>query len=310
MGSSRGAWSGPDAPATTTPAPTVSLDEVWAGARRRLLAAVIALPGGVGLAVLAAWAATRPLAGAEWDLLAVGGVVLEVAVVVPRALRVWRLWRARRRDGEVQGEPHPVRLAVQASGPLAALPAVVAVWRADAPNDPPVRVDAVDRSALPLVDGGRMWATVVGGLHRLATYRLEDGTPIIAAGRTNLRQRWYARAEARDRRRVGGLDRRPDAPYPAVRVDGDLVTELRAVAVPMATLALLVAGVGLLAIVPSLSAGLGVDPGVAGAALSAPAASPRPRRRAGGCARTWRRRGSRRHPRRRGRPRPWRPAGR
>ena len=257
MGSSRGAWSGPDAPATTTPAPAVSLDEVWAGARRRLLAALIALPGGVGLAVLAAWAATRPLADAEWDLLAVGGVVLEVAVVVPRALRVWRLWRARRRDREVQGEPHPVRLAVQATGPLAALPAVVAVWRADAPNDSPVRVDAVDRSALPLVDGGRMWATVVGGLHRLATYRLEDGTPIVAAGRTNLRQRWYARAEARARRRVGGLDRRPDAPYPAVRVDGDLVTELRAVAVPMATLALLVAGVGLLAIAPSLSAGLG-----------------------------------------------------
>lgn len=243
-------------PHARAPTPAVTLDDIRAGARRRLRAGLLALPLGVALVVVGVWVlmASAP-DGARWRVAAVGAVG-QAALIAPRALRRWRLWRAVRRDVRTGDPVVPVRIAVYASGPLAALPAVVAIWPADDPHGAPHRIDAADRSGRPLVDGGRMWATVSGGPHRFATYRLEDGSPVVAAGRTNVLQRWQVRGHVRDLRRRGLLDRRTDAPYPQPDVAGRLGSEVRQALGPMAALAAAVALVGLLAVLQQPPRGL------------------------------------------------------
>lgn len=244
-------------PQARAPAPAVTLDDIREGARRRLRAGALALPVGVALVVAGVWVSMSSAPdGAGWWRLAAVGAVAEAALVAPRVLRRWRLWRAIRRDMRTGDPVVPVRVAVYASGPLAALPAVVAIWHAGDPHGAPHRIDAVDGSAVPLVDGGRMWATVGGGPHRFATYRLEDGSPVVAAGRTNALQRWQVRGHVRDLRRRGLLDRRTDAPYPQPAVAGGVGTEVRQVLGPMAALAAAVALVGLLAVLPPPARGL------------------------------------------------------
>lgn len=238
-----------DAPARVERDAALTLADLQADARHRLAAAVLALPVGLGIAVLAAWTATVSAPVLRPRMLVLAAAV-EVGVVVPRGLRVWRLRRVRRHDRRASGPPEPVRVAVHAAQPFAALPAVVVVWPAHDPDGPPRRVDAADWSAAALVDRGRLWATVVGGPHRLATYRLDDATPVVAAGRTNALQRWLARAHVRDLRRRGlPLDRRADAPYPRPRRAGSWSLEVATALGPMALLAV---GVGLVAAVLAL----------------------------------------------------------
>lgn len=243
-------------PHARDPTPAVTLDDIRDGARRRLRAGLLALPVGVAFVVVGVSISMSSAPDvARWRL-AVVGAVAEAALVAPRTLRRWRLWRAVRRDVRTDDPVVPVRVAVYASGPLAALPAVVAIWHADDPHGAPHRIDAADGSASPLVDGGRMWATVGGGPHRFATYRLEDGSPVVAAGRTNALQRWQVRGHVRDLRRRGLLDRRTDAPYPRPVVAGRVGTEVRQVLGPMAALAAAVALVGLIVVLQPPQRGL------------------------------------------------------
>lgn len=237
------------------PAPAVTTADIRAGAWRRLVAGLAALPGGIALAAAMAWAASRltPALGG-WALFAIGAVA-DVAVLVPRVRRSWRLWRADRRDRRTSATPAvPVRIAVYASGRYSAVPALVAVWSADRPDGTPRRVDAADRSARPLIHGGRMWATVAGAPHRRATYRLDDGTPVVAVGRVSPLQRWLVRDHVRDlRRRALSLDRRMDAPYPRPATAAAFASELTAAITPMAVVAVLLLAVGVLGILPAPS---------------------------------------------------------
>jgi hypothetical protein len=239
------------------PTPATTLDDLRAGARRRWWAAVLTLPVGLLLAVTGAWAITLDAVTVGRTRLVVVACIGEVVLVVPRGWRRWRLRRAEHHDRRAAGTRVPVRIAVYPSAPLAALAAVVAVWPEHDPDGPPARVHAADRSAAPMADGGRMWATVVHGPHRFATYRLDDGTPVVAAGRTNVLQRWLVRARVRDLRRRGRpLDRRTDAPFPVPDVAGDVVAEVRSALAPMLAVAVAIPGVGLLiGLVGGMSAG-------------------------------------------------------
>ena len=232
-----------DLPRTASAVTTTALRD---GARRRLVAAALVLPVGA-LVTVAVVAVSMPGAARLRPVVAAVGVALQVLLVVPRGLRIVRLWRAGRRERRGTGAADPVLVAVYPSAPLSALDAVVAVWAADDPEGPPVRVHAGDRSTRPMVDGGRTWATVVGGPAPWATYRLDDGTPVVGAGRTNLLQRWVTRGRVRDLRRRGWpLDRRIDAPYPRVEVPGRLGREVVRALWPALGVVLLVVLFGLL----------------------------------------------------------------
>lgn len=232
-----------DAPARTDPTTLpLTVAALRRDARRRLVAALLALPAGLAVAGFAAWSTTVSAPTARSRVLGLA-VVVEVVAVLPRTLRVWRLWRADRRDQRVVGDLVPVRIAAYRAQPLGALQAVLAVWHAHDADGPPARVDAADWSAVALVERGRLWATVVGGPHRLATYRLDDATPVVAAGRTNLLQRGLGRGHVRELRRHGTpLDRRVDAPYPRPRRAGSWSYEILTALGPMVLLAV---GVGL-----------------------------------------------------------------
>lgn len=197
-------------PGGAGPRPT-SVDDVVACARRRLYRTLGVLPFGV----LTAWGVvivtTAP--GGLRQALLIAGAAGQSLVVLPKVLRSYRLWRARWVARHAVGHEVAVQVAVFPTGTFLAV--VVAVWE-DAHQPAPSQVYAADMSATGLVEAGRVWATVPSGAHRLAIYRLEDGTPVIAAGRTNVLQRLQVRYAVVDRQRTGphALDRPADAPYP------------------------------------------------------------------------------------------------